>query len=553
MARLIEAEARITAVDATGPVFDNVAAKVNKLHVALDQVGGSAMKFGGVGVRAMNDVGTAAEKVDATISKIGAALASGYLLHKIAELGREAALAYANLDDVRRMQAAALGGQVPPALLEQQQRLGRGATRFSQTEIAKAQLEVMQEGIDPGLVAPIIDIAKVYAPAVGAGGNLPEAAKHLAQMTEALKQVGQEGAQLPAAVSRIADMAVKMHQIGGMSEADVSEAFTQGGVAAIAAGLSPATFAALITTAHRTGLGGGAAGMGVRMMVSRLLAPGKKGLDALEDMGIDYDAFAKGKGLSQEGLQKHLAGQFGPELAEKMAASTTDVFADEDAMGNKKEFVERMFDAISPDKKDAKALTKALESYYKSAIEGVDVEGLLKALEGKPASKIIPLFGARAAGRVIPFLRDQEQLEQLTGQYATVKEGTAAAAAAEMGAGVGGAGRRLEAAKESFMERAGEVFATPLAGIENATTRFLQSLSDQGVKAVSGLTAWTGGLGTYALGAKVVGGFSPGLAGMLPGGRDRRDGRGSAGGCLWFPRRCRKSTAAARILGEPFG
>jgi hypothetical protein len=88
-----------------------------------------------------------------------------------------------------------------------------------------------------------------------------------------------------------------------------------------------------------------------------------------------------------------------------------------------------------------------------------------------------------------------------------------------MEGGLGGEGRRLEAAKEGAKTGLGKVWAPVVMPVENATTRFLQSLSesDQGMRIVSSLGAWTAGLGAYLSAAKGLSWAIPKAGAMLPG------------------------------------
>ncbi len=429
--KVLEAELRIIGVDNTGRVFDNVAGKFDKLQGALNAGGSAAAKFGGAGVAAMNNVATAADRVDGILSQITKTLASGYILHKIVQLGRESEVAFAKLDDIRRMQAAAAGtAETPPALLEQQERLGRGATRFSDLEIAKAQLAVEQSGVALERVAPIIDQAKDFAVAMDAT-DLAQVAKHLVETGEALKQVGQAS---PAALQHLTDLETKLHLISGMKEEFIAGAMAQGGVAATAVGLSPASIMAMIKLMSSTGVEGDAAGTTIRLLTTKLAAPGQQGIEALASMGIDYRKFVTEGGLSPESFQAFMKRQ-GLKIKEIQPGSWAKIFADPKVMGNEEEFTKvvvaaaygRLRDKKGKIKSSAiKTLTEDVQKYYAENVSKVDTEGLVEAMVAAHPTleQLTALFGTLRAARSLPFLRDQVEYEQLKKQFENVPEGS---------------------------------------------------------------------------------------------------------------------------------
>ncbi len=517
--KIIEAEARITAVDATGPVFDNVAGKFNKLSGALNSIGGSAMKFGGTGVAALNNVGAAADKFGASISKMGTLLASGYLLHKITELRNESLHLFAKLDDIRRMQAAVAGGTTPPAFIEQQERLGRGANKFTEADFANAQLRLQRRGLSNADVTRVVEGATDFAVAMDAS-DLGQVAKDLVEAAEGLKELGQES---PAAFEHLKGRLVKLHQLSDMSEEVIHAAYAAAGPTVASTGLSEAAFAAMMTMAYRQT--GEDPGEILRMFLTKLMAPGKEGIEALGAMGIDYSKYTTEGQLTPDSFKAFMArhdvkvterkGGMGPTLAAMLAG-----------VHGERDLVNAVVDAAGPSFRDkhgeikeaaVKQLAADAKKYYAEHIARVDVTGLIAAIEAKHPTldQLEPLIGTRRAAKALPFLTDQKTYDQLKAQFENIPEGIVAATASTAEGGLGGAGRRSEASKEGVKTRLGQVWAAPVEAIENATTRALQSLSgsDQAMRAVSGLSAWVVSAGGILATAKAI----PSLGLWLPG------------------------------------
>jgi len=503
---VLEAEARISAVDATGPVFDNVAAKFDKLKGTLSSGGDAVTKFGGSGVAAMNDVGAAADRVDSTLTRIIGVLASGAILHKITALAEASALAYADLDDVRRMQAATAGtAEAPPALVEQARRLGRGATRFSEIDVSKAQLAVQQAGVAVDAVGPVIEGAKDFAVAMQAT-DLAQVAKHLVETRDALKQIGEES---PAALQRLMDREVKLHQISGMSEEAIAAAYAQGGVTAAATGLSDASVAAMLALMARTGVTGEAAGTTLRLFLTKLAQPGKEGIEALGGMGIDYQKFTTEGTLTPEAFANFMA-RHGMIVTERQAGALAKIFANPEIMGSQDRFANEVINAAGATLRDkhgqikreaTKKLTEDVQKFYAEHIGKVDYEGLVEAIEAAhpTLAQLTPLFGTLRAARALPFLRDQTEYERVKALFENVPEGMPAKAAAIEEGGPGGGLRKVEAGITGLKERSGGVWGDELATATHATAAWLNSLTDKGVQAVdiagagiAGLAAWEG-------------------------------------------------------------
>jgi len=498
MAQQLDSELRITAFDATGPIFDNIAGKVDKLKGSLGSVEGGVSKFGSSSVGALNNVHAAAERVDAMLGKIAATLASGYLLHKVEELGKESYLAFAKLDDIRRRQAATAGTPTaPPEFIEQQERLGRGATRFSDVEIGNAQLAVQQMGLSIADAARVVEGAKDFAVAMDAS-DLAQVAKHSVEAAEGLKELGQES---PAAFEHLKDQMVKLHQLSGMSEEAIAAAYAATGPTVAATGLSAAAFEAMMTMVSRTGADPGEI---LRMFLTKLQAPGEKGIEALGAMGIDYSKYTTEGRLTPESFKAFMH-RHGMKVTERKPGVLAGALA---GMHSEEDLVKAVVAAAGDSLKDKhgeikesaiKQLTKDAKEYYEENIAKVDVTGLIEAIQAKHPTlgQIEPLLGTRRAARALPFLTDQKEYERVKTQFENIPEGTVAAAAATIEGGPGGADRRAWAAKEALKARTGENLAPAVTPTINAITQWLSSLSDQGTMALdaagaalAGLSAW---------------------------------------------------------------
>jgi hypothetical protein len=468
----------------------------------------------------MNNVGAAASQVEATLGKITGILASGFILHKVIELGKESERAYANLDDIRRKQAATAGADTaPPAFLEQQKRLGSGATRFTETDVAKAQLAVQQMGLSEAEAVRVVEGAPDYAVAMGAS-DLAQAAKDSVQAAEGLKELG------GPAFEYLKARMLKLHQVSGMSEEAIAAAYAAVGPTVASTGLSEPALAAMMTMTSRKGADPGEI---LRMFLTKLMKPGDEGIEALAGMDIDYQKFVTEGTLTPESFKKFMH-RHGMRVSEKQHGALAHLFANREIMGDEEKFTKEVIAAAGPSLRDKngeikesaiKELTKDVKKFYAEHIGKVDVTGLIAAIEAKHPTldQLEPLIGSRRAAKALAFLTDPKEYERVKTQFENIPEGTVAAAADKMEGGLGGEGRRLEAAKEGAKTGLGKVWAPVVMPVENATTRFLQSLSesDQGMRIVSSLGAWTAGLGAYLSAAKGLSWAIPKAGAMLPG------------------------------------
>ncbi|MDR6954115.1 ABC-type transporter Mla subunit MlaD [Ancylobacter sp. 3268] len=292
----------------------------------------------------------------------------------------------------------ALGGfsSSERGMLNQQAKDIGGETRFSNVDVIQAQTQILQGGIrDTKTIMNLTRQVTDYSLAMGV--TLEEGAETI-RGAALSKRVDLSDVK---AIKNFVDSMVWMAKNSGMSDDDVRQYMKYGGASTTGAGLPDPYSAAVGMILRRSGVRGDEAGVFARSASSKLVAPTKKGRDALAAMGINYSDYVRmPDALNSEGIGIMMKNNFGKRLTPEMEAKVKDLlengeFTDPETgetrsvSSDSGEFVTRMTEILEPlftDNKgkvparDASALSKGLADYHKYSVDSVDVVGLFNSI-----------------------------------------------------------------------------------------------------------------------------------------------------------------------------
>lgn len=455
-------------------------------------------------------------------------------------VGERSFLEAVNFNRVAAYQAALgdLGEQERSKLNRQAEKIG-GDTRFSNVDVVEAQTTILQRGIrDTGLIMDLTQKVTDYALAMGV--TLEEAADSVTGSALS-KRVDLKDAD---AIGKFVDNLVWMAKNGGMSDEDVRQFIKYGGAPTTGAKLPDEYMAAMGMVLRRSGVRGDEAGVFARSAASKLVAPTKKGRDALAAMGIDYNRFTTVDAMNSDGIGILMKNNFGVRLTEEMKAAARDLmdngeFIDTDTglsrsvISDSGEFVAQMSEIMAPlfaDKKgniaaaDAKALAKALSDYQKYSVDSVDATGLLDAIAASDPTlgNLNAFFTDKQGGRANMIFQQwplfQEMLEKMRNTPGGVANKIGTAANSELY----GDWTKLVGTFETTLTRIGQDFEGVTRPIINMTNSVMDGFLSLDKSTRQLIVAFGAAAATFA-------GFAAfrGLAGIV--GRIGGGGAGAAG------------------------
>jgi hypothetical protein len=521
MPRVIEAEARITGKDLTGNTFTAIEGKVNKMSAAMKNVGSSSLQM-------VSGVTQGMAKVDSVIGKLAKSLVAANIAHKMTSIAEGVSKTFAQFDDLVRYQRAIAGmtqAQQKP-FIDQAVR-GGGSTKYNDIQWIEAQNSLLGRGVNKEFVRPIVEAASQYGQAMNTDlvsaataveGALFSTGKHLETFSEAI-QVS----------THAVDFMVKLAKIGGLNNEDITQAIKYGGLSGSTAGLSDETLGAMWALMHRSNIGGAEAGVATRALAGRLVAPTKKGVEALASMGIDYNQYVHGAVMSPSSFGNFMALRFGQKLGAGMSQRVGKVFEDPEVTGNAAEFTTKVFDVVKGSfaggkkgmkAQDSEKLTKAIRDYYKISSGGVDSEGLLRAIiAAHPTLGQVNAFaGEKQGGRLIAVMRDLALFEEKYRQLKEAPEGFAKSIADERMAGYAGAKTRAEGSYMNAETAIGRAWENEMTSFMNAVAHLEQGfaeLDNESIRAATGVAGITTALVSLGTVLKTLEAFGVTIAGTL--------------------------------------
>ena len=513
MANALEARLVISAEDKTGAVVDAVARKIDGLGKSIKNVESTARALGGVTrhitatERALAPVTKTAKTVAATSAAV-AGSAAGIMAAKVA---RDSVTTYKHFDDLVRYQRAVMGiskeDQKP--LIDQALKMG-ATTPFNDLQVLEAQLDLAQRGVKKDLIIPIVQSASEYAQAMNA--ELPEAAKTIEGILFSTRKHMEDGNEALANAKKTVDFAAKLAKVGGLDNEDVKAFYKYGGAPGATAGLPDAYVGAMAALMRRSNVRGDEAGVAVRAFSGRLVAPTRQALDAYRTMGIDFNKFTSGPGqLSAENLGLSIKAKFGKGLTANQLKSLGEIMGDTEVTGSRENFVEKASDIVAQsfDRKkdgslkaaDAKAIAKAVDTFYKLSVASVNTPELLRAIiaANPTLNQANAIFGEKQGGRFTAVSGGGVKLfDETVSKLTNVSEGFAKSIGDERMGGFSGALLRAEGAIKNFETALGRANDGWLTQSLNTFSGFVNSASKmsdaqlQAATAVGGFVAAVG-------------------------------------------------------------
>lgn len=310
-------------------------------------------------------------------------------------IGKKAVVSIADFDIAVRKQREFTDiseGDQNRLLIPQAKRIGQD-TQFSNLDIVKAQTAAMQglpSTISGTLKAEVaqgmIDNAKNYALIMESG--MTTAAEAMRSYLQTTGQDISTKEKAVAAANKATNQLVRMAKLGGMNNEDVEGYLKYAASSGTAAGISPESLMSIAALARRGGLRGDEAGVFMRATSSKLVAPTKKGVAALNAAGIKHSDYVKmPSSLDVEGLEGAFQNQLGTGFNPAVRAALAKVLSDPKALADQGTFVSSVTGAVEPQfgktKKgtlrpaDRVNIAKAAGSFYQNSASSVDAEGLL--------------------------------------------------------------------------------------------------------------------------------------------------------------------------------
>lgn len=499
---------------------------------------------------------------DGVTRGLGSTILGGYAAYEGKNLAQRSFFEAVEFNRVAAYQAALgdLGDEDRAKLNRQAEKIG-GDTRFSNADVVTAQTTVLQRGIRD--TQTIMDLTKnVTDYALAMGVTLEEAADTVTGSALS-KRIDLKDTK---AIGNFVDFMVWMAKNGGMSDEDVRQFVKYGGAPTTGAKLPDEYMAAMGMILRRSNVRGDEAGVFARAAASKLVAPTKKGRDALTSMGIDYNAFTAIDSMNADGVGIMMKNNFGVRLTDEMKAAVKDLidngeFMDPETGLNRSvisdsgEFVTQMSDILGPlfaDRKgnvaaaDAKALAKALADYQKYSVDSVDATGLLNAIAASNPTlgNLNAFFTDKQGGRANMIFQQWPLFQEMLQKMQNTPSGVANKIGTEANAELFGDWTKLVGTFETTLTRVGQDFeevTRPLINFTNGvldgflqldkTTR--QLIVAFGAAAVT-FGAFAAGKGLLGLlggglrGGGAAAGAGGGLAGLFGGGKGimRSLGRG---------------------------
>lgn len=436
------------------------------------------------------------------------------------------------------------------------------ATRFTIPDVLTGQTRVLEslpssfEGETRAAIAKAVtENAVNYALAIPGNIDMEAAGHTVIAYLKALNKDISTPEKAAAESARAVNMMLKASKLSGLNHNDVAEFIRFGGAPGTFAGFSDPFKFAVLAAQKRAGTDGALSGTFMRALAGYSVAPTKKGLGALADIGIDYDSFTKNrKQASGENFAKGLMQRYGIRLSPDQMARVTEAmggtYSDETGaevpiMSSRDKFVSEILPIVEESLGKAKngktlaadkaKVVKDLHAYFNSTMGDVDVEGLFRAIVAKdPSMQVLNAFlGKEQGGRFIALLQQMKYFEKDIESLGHVSDDFAKKIGDYLMAGLYGAQQNAEGSVETAKTKIGEAWSEKLKGWYDAIGMAGDAIS--GMSANARLAA--GALmGLAAAGGTILGGWA-----LLRGGTALLGLGGGSGG------------AASGSVGSTFG
>lgn len=489
--KTIETKAVISAADQTGNTFAAIAQKMKAMETAATRVN---TRVGATGHNLQQSMQHRAVAVSKSAA-IGAAtvVAAERAAHKASEMVKKTVETYREYDDLVRYQRPIMGinKEQQKPLIDQAIHMG-ATTKYNDLQVLEAQLSLAQQGVKNEFIIPITKFAADFGQAMKT--DLPTAAKALESTIFSTGQNMETAAEALKNGQRMTDVMVKTAKLGGFDAEGIQMLFKFGGAAGHVAGLSVETMGAMGALMKKGGIGGDEAGVAIRSISGSLVAPTKQGLMALNALGLDYNKYTRMPVGDRSGnLELATKRSLGKSLSVSQKARIGALMEDSDMIANREEFTASTTGIIGESfgkgkngkikAQDRKAIANVVGQFYKSMIESVDSESLLRdIIAAKPsAAQANTLFTKSQGGRFQTMAQfGLGRFDEVRNEIGHVAPGFAAGIGKERMDGFAGAMSRLEGSGKNFesaLGRANDVWVTPLV---DATTGLVNKMVEGG-------------------------------------------------------------------------
>lgn len=554
--KVITAQARLTAVDATGNAFGAVTGKINRLSEAAKRM--TPMALG------MQAVAAKADQIGKSLSGLGrnmsvavtapTTLASRSAYRTTLEFQKE----------LNKAQALGELTQAERNRVEKHARELGKTTQFTASQSLQMIRTFIQAGqsVDQaiGSTKPALDFA------LFGDVDPKEAASIITSVASAYRLPMQDLAQSQAAAGKVSDIIAKAANISRADVGDLAQGFKYAAPLASKLGVSMEQLAAAIAAMNQNGLRGDEAGIAMRSMLTRMVKPTLDARQAMAELGASFEDFSTKfksvdtgdfmSGIAQQGLLK------GDDVGKRGAAlkaALDKALAGKTLEADRGEVINALRDTVIEQLgvttvQDKNKVAKMVNRYVSSLSEAIDVDKLLAFLseKGATAGQIARIFDQKQGGRLATIVGGQyeEYLKILSSQAV----GASARGAALMEQGLYGADKRFRSAVENFtLSLASSGVIDTVTNTLNSMTKAINSLSETNPKTLE--LATYAAMATAAIGplALALGGLSkvvgfmlaiPGVAALAGGGAAAAGGAAASGGAA-----AAGSTATGALIG----
>lgn len=475
-----------------------------------------------------------------------AALAAGgvgmmWLGNKAREATVDSADRAVSLDEALRRQTASkrISEDTQKRVLRPQADRIAQATRLSVTDVLGGQTKIL--GSLPSsfvgenraeVTRAIMESASHYALAIPGKISAETAGHMVISYLKALNRDISTPEKAEKEARRAVDMMIGAANLSGAEHNDIAEFVRFGGAPGTFAGFSDPFKFAVMAAQKRAGTDGALSGTFMRALAGYSVAPTKKGLGALADIGIDYDSFTKNrKPASGENFAKGLMQRYGIRLSKDQMARVNEAMggtyldetgAEVPIMSSRDRFVSEVLPIVEESLGKAKngktlaadkaKVVKDLNAYFNSTVGDVDVEGLFRAIVAKdPSMQVLNAFlGKEQGGRFIALLQQMKYFADDLKELENMKPGYAAEQGQYVHGGLYGAQQNAQGSIETAKTKIGEAWGDKLKAWYDAVGSAgdaISGMSENARLAAGGLMGLASAVGALGGGIATIGGL----------------------------------------------
>lgn len=571
---IISAEARITssaelkAFEAVGKKFDQLAAAGRRVDQVMAKFATGARSidmFGrsfealSVSSRHIDRIGHSFTNVERRITRAERAMqAFGRASHAAARAGGNVAIAAGGLFAGYGAKQVAKKAVVSAAefdigvrkqreftdiseaaqrriLIPQAKKIGQD-TQFSNLDVTQAQTTAMQGlpssitgDIKAEIAAGMLENVKHYALIMEADlKTSAEAIRSYLQTTN--KNISTKEKAITESEKAVNQL-VRMAKLGGMDDNDVQEFLKFGAASGSVAGLDNETMMSLGALARRGGLRGSEAGVFMRSASSKLVAPTKQGITALNSAGIRYSDYVNMPSrLDADRLEAQFKQDLGKGFSPATKARLSKIMSDPKVLGDRGAFTaavtQALGDQFGTKAADRSKVAKSAGAFHKTSAASVRSQDLLDRImeSDMTLAQLNAFFTDKHGGKAAITQRQRE--EYVAGRRQLRAAGDdpqfAKRKADEIMGGLGGSFERLKGSVDNLILAMGDAQAERLKAAFDRignTLDAISNISQPTMQFATELGAATAALVAYTAAVKASDFFRGGVPdGGTPGG-----------------------------------